>query len=81
VRYSSSQQILRKRNQSRKFVIRVNVFFNDVKCKIVKPAKTPNCQREQNGSLPFWVIEKNQNGGNNSDKQKQNAFQFNPKRI
>ncbi len=68
-------------DQPGKFVARVNVFLDDVKRKIVKPAAAPDRHREQHGGLPFGIIEKNQEGGGEADDKKQNAFQLDPKRI
>jgi hypothetical protein len=62
-------------------VARINVFLDDVKCEIVKPAKTPDRQREQHGGPQRRAVEKKQNGCDDPDEQKQQSLQFDPKRI
>jgi hypothetical protein len=65
------KQILHEGNQSGEFVSRVNVFFDDVKREVIKPAETPDGQREQEGGFPGGVVEEKQHGGDNSDEQEQ----------
>jgi hypothetical protein len=62
-------QIAGKRNQPGKFVSRINVFFDDVKGEIIKPAETPHCQHQQDGGLPFRIVQKYQNRRDDSDEQ------------
>jgi hypothetical protein len=64
------EQITRKRNQSGEFVAGVNVFLDDVKSEIVKPAKTPHCQRQQHDGFQRRAVEEKQNRRDNSYEQK-----------
>jgi hypothetical protein len=74
----SPEKILHKRNQLGKFVGRVNVFFDDVKREIVKPAETPDGMGEQDGCPPIRITEEDQNCGDNSDEQEQQSFDLDP---
>ena len=65
------QQIPGKRDQTGKFVARVNVFFDDIKGEIIKPAKTPDRNHQQHGGPECRVVEKKQDGGGNADEEKQ----------
>jgi hypothetical protein len=68
------KQVTRKRNQPGKLVAGINVFFDDVKCEIIKPAETPHRQRQKHGGLQGRAVEEKQNDGCNTDEQKQQAF-------
>ena len=56
-------------------------MFDDIKCEVVEPAKTPDGQREQPDCLPRWVVEEKQNAGNDANEQEQQSFQFDPARM
>jgi hypothetical protein len=73
-----AEEISHKRNQSGKFVRGFNIFLDDVKRAIVKPAETPDGQREQDDCLPIRIIQEKQDGGDESDEQKQQSFDFYP---
>jgi hypothetical protein len=67
--FAPLKQVTLKRNQPGKFISRVNVFLDDIESEIIKPAKAPNGQRQQDGGLPFRIVQKYENGRDNSDEQ------------
>jgi hypothetical protein len=66
--FAPLKQVTCKRNQSRKFVSRVNVFLNDVKGEIIRPAETPNDQHDEHSGLQRRAVKKKQNGGGDADE-------------
>jgi hypothetical protein len=75
------KQMARKCYQPGKFVAWINIFLDDVKREIIKPAETPDRHREQHGGLQRRTVEKNQNGGDQADEKEKNSFELDPKRT
>src|SRR5882757_717329 len=78
---SPAEKVSCEGNQPGEFIAWVHVFLDDVKRKIVSPAKTPHRHRQQHGGLQRRAVEDKQDDGGNPDEQEQQSLQFYPKRI
>ena len=63
------EQILRKIKQAGEFETGINVFPDDIKREIIKPAEAPDGEREENGGLPFEIIQQQQRRRDEADEQ------------
>ena len=56
-------------------------MLDDIECKIIKPAKAPNRNREQNSGAQSWNLEDEQSRGKQADDQEHETFKLNQARI
>src|SRR5450756_1216770 len=73
------EHVLHKRKQAGEFIPRIHIFLDDIEGKVIKPAETPDAQRQQQTGRPFGIVQKDQRRRNHADEQEQNPLQFDPK--
>ena len=56
-------------------------MLDDIECKIIKPAKAPNRNREQNSGAQSWNLEDEQSRGKQADDQEHKTFKLDQTRI
>ena len=78
---ASGPQVNHKRPEPREPKSGIDVVFNHVECKVVKPAETPDANSQQHADPPRRVFEEEQDGRQNSDDKEQQAFEFDPARV
>jgi len=75
------KKITRKRPQPRKPIPRIHILLDHIKREIIKPAETPDRNRQQHPLFERPLLQYQQRRRQQTDDQKQNSFQFNPPRI
>jgi len=56
-------------------------MLDHVERKIIKPAKTPNRQRQQSGCFQVPILENQDGGSRNPQDEEQKSLKFNPART
>lgn len=56
-------------------------MFDDVEGEIVKAAKGPDDEREKGGGFEVGMLGEEDDGGEEAEKEKEEAFDFNPARV
>jgi hypothetical protein len=74
-------QITEEGPQPGKTIVGINVVLDDVEGEIVKAAEAPDGNYEQNSDLQTGLLEDEQDGGDDSHDQKEDALQFDPKGV
>ena len=69
--------IAHERPQTRKFVSRIDILLDDVKREIIKPAKTPNRDGEQQSIAPIPIFGEQRECSHGAREEEQEAFENN----
>jgi len=67
-------QINERRVKPSEFVVAVNIVLDYIKCKVIKSAKRPDCNQQQNGDIESACLKNQGPCGNHSKQKKQYAF-------
>jgi hypothetical protein len=74
-------QVNKKRPNPGESIIRIDIFFDDVKHKVIQPAKGPDGDGQQKSGSEIWAVEQYRNGGNRSGDQEKKALEINQIRV
>ena len=72
----SLNKISAERPEPGKPVAAVHVMFDDIKCEVVEPTKTPDRDGEQHGGFEGRMLDEKQGGSEQTDEQKENALEL-----
>jgi hypothetical protein len=69
-------EINEKRPQAREAIAWIHVLLNHIKGEIVKPAETPDRDRQQDGGFDGRVFQDQEEGRENANDQEKNSFEL-----